>query len=167
MTMRIRPSLKGCILLVLLFGVIGANGKCDLAMRIWAELQQQIDDMQGQIDSQRQQIDHLTGAVCGLSAQSGNPTHPDLCEVVITETCGCGEVSGDVSFPHPDSGEVPPPKCGTVAGCRGTFTRIASGDVGSIEVEPNCDSGPSGGDDCECGFHLCGSSVCCNDCDVF
>jgi hypothetical protein len=138
--------------------------------------------MQGQIDSQRQQIDHR--AVCGLSAQSGNPTHPDLCEVVITETCGCGEVSGDVcacdpgpyfelescelgSFPHPDSGEVPPPKCGTVAGCRGTFTRIASGDVGSIEVEPNCDSGPSGGDDCECGFHLCGPSVCCNDCDVF
>jgi hypothetical protein len=116
--------------------------------------------------------------VCGLSVQSGNPTHPDLCEVVITETCGCDEVLGDAcacdsgpyfelvscevgSFPHPDSGEVPPPKCGTVAGCRGTFTRTAPGDVGSIEVKPNCDpeTPPSGGcsEPCDCG---CSAGVC-------
>ena len=45
MTIRIRPSLKGCLLLVLLFGMIGANGKCDMAMQIWADLQQQIARM--------------------------------------------------------------------------------------------------------------------------
>ena len=178
MTIRIRRSLKGCLLLVLLFGMIGANGKCDLAMRIWADLQQQID-------SQQQQIDQLTGAVCGLSVLTGNPTHPEFCEVVVTETCECEERL-DVcacdpgpnfelescergSFPHPDSGEGPPPKCGIVDGCRGTFTRIASGDVGSIEVEPTCepvDPGGSGGCplSCECGCDFSAVPIVCNDC---
>ncbi len=167
MTIRIRRSLKGCFLLVLLFGMIGANGKCDLAMRIWADLQQQIDDNQEQIDSQQQQIDQLTGAVCELSVLTGNPTHPEFCEVVVTEICDFNEsvacvcYPGDdfelescepvelqscesASFPHPDFGVDPPPKCDTVNGCRGTFTRTAAGDVGSIEVDPNC----AGGDGC-------------------
>jgi len=164
--------------------MIGADGKCDLAMRIWADLQQQIDDGQEQIDSQQQQIDQLTGAVCGLSVLTGNPTHPEFCEVVVPATCGCDEVLGGEcacdpgryfqlescepgSFPHPDSGEVPPPQCQTVKGCRGTFTRIASGDAGSVEVVSDCVPERSGErcSECKCDCHPCGSSWCCNDCD--
>ncbi len=82
MTIRIRRSLKGFLLLALFVGLIGAQGDggChQMAMRIWAGLQQQIDDNQEQIDSQQQQIDQLTGAVCELSMLTGNPIHPELC----------------------------------------------------------------------------------------
>ncbi len=75
MTIRIRRSLKGCLLLALFVGLIGAQGDggChQMAMRIWAGLQQQIDD-------QQEQIDQLTGAVCELSVLTGNPTHPEFC----------------------------------------------------------------------------------------
>ena len=75
MTLRIRRSLRGCLLLVLLLGIMGANGKCDLAMQIWAGLQEQIDDNREQIDSQQQQIDQLTGALCELSVL----TAPEIC----------------------------------------------------------------------------------------
>jgi hypothetical protein len=112
-------------------------------------------------NDQQEQIDQLTVAVCELSALTGNPTHPEFCEVVVTEICefeesvecvcdpgryfeleSCESVElvscESASFPHPGFGVVPPPKCDTVNGCRGTFTRIAAGDVRSIEVDPNC-----------------------------
>jgi hypothetical protein len=136
-------------------------------------------------DDQQEQIDQLTGTLCGLSVLTGNPAPPELCETVVTAVCECEEQvecrcdpgpffeqesceSG--SFPHPQFGEVPPPKCGIVDGCRGTFTRIAAGDVGSIEVDPNCkpkDGGCSGGcgcpADCDSGLCLpgCRSPSCC------
>ena len=133
-------------------------------------------------NDQQEQIDQLTSTVCGLSVLTGNPAPPELCEVVVTALCGCEEPVDCVcdpgpyfeeescesaSFPHPDFGEGPPPKCGIVDGCRGTFTRIAAGDVGSIEVDPNCDPigpGPSGDCPAECEFDCfpCGSSMCCN-----
>ena len=107
-------------------------------------------------DDQQEQIDQLTGTVCGLSVLTGNPAPPELCEVVATAICECEqkvecvcdpggshlelESCESAFFPHPEFGEVPPPKCEIVDGCRGTFTRIASGDVGSIEVDPNCES---------------------------
>jgi hypothetical protein len=118
-------------------------------------------------DDQQAQIDQLTSTVCGLSALTGNPAPPELCEVVVTEACDFNESvvcvcdPGDyfelescesleldscysASFSHPDIGVVPPPKCDTVNGCRGTFTRTAVGDVGSIEVDPNCKPGGGG-----------------------
>ena len=105
-------------------------------------------------DDQQAQINQLRRAVCGLAGTAGSLTHPEFCEVVVT-TCGCEQTvdcacdpgpyfelesceSG--SFPHPDFGESPPPKCGIVKGCQGTFTRIAAGDVEDIEVNPNCEA---------------------------
>jgi hypothetical protein len=126
-------------------------------------------------DDQQEQIDQLTATVCGLSVATGNPASPELCEVVVTEICEFDEsvecvcYPGDhfelVScepgcFPHPDFGEDPPPKCDTVNGCRGTFTRTEAGDVGTIEVDPNCKpggDGVSGGKPCPDGC-LCGSN---------
>ena len=130
-------------------------------------------------NDQQEQIDQLTVAVCELSALTDNPPHPELCEVVVTEVCGfeqsarCDCYPGDyfelescepfetvicesASIPQPDFGEDTPPKCDTVNACRGTFTRIAAGDVGSIVVDPNCTGGgcPPGGrpcpDGCQC-----------------
>ncbi len=143
----------------------------------------EVDQLAVKSDDQQEQIDQLTGTVCGLSVLTGNPAPPELCGVVVTAICECDERvrcacdSGPYfdlescesgSFPHPDFGESPPPKCGTVAGCQGTFTRIAAGDLGSIEVDPNCSSnGSSGGCPAECGqtgCFQCGSSRCCNDC---
>ena len=113
------------------------------------------DQLAAKSDDQQEQIDQLTGTLCGLSVLTGNPAPPELCETVVTAICGCEEEvacacdSGPYfeqesceseSFPHPAHGEDPPPKCGTVKGCRGTFTRIAAGDVGSIEVDPSCAS---------------------------
>jgi hypothetical protein len=118
-------------------------------------------------DDQHARIDQLTSTVCELSALTGNSAPPELCEVVVTEACDFDESvvcvcdPGDYfelescepvdlvscypsSFPNPDSDVVPPPKCDTVKGCRGTFTRTAAGDVGSIEVDPNCKSGGGG-----------------------
>jgi len=141
-------------------------------------------ELEAESDEQQAQINQLRRAVCGLSTVAGSLTHPEFCEVVVT-TCECDEEvecacdPGDyfdlescesASFPHPDFGEVPPPKCATVDGCRGTFTRIAPGDVGSIEVDPNCkpkDGGCSGGCGCpaECGpwgcVPGCRSPSCC------
>ena len=125
------------------------------------------DQLAAESDDQQAQIDQLTGTVCGLSVLTGNPAPPELCEVVVTEVCDfdesvvcvCDPGTGfelescesvelqsceSASFPHPDFGVVPPPKCDTVNGCRGTFTRIAAGDVGSIEVDPNCEPGGGG-----------------------
>jgi hypothetical protein len=104
-------------------------------------------------NDQQEQIDQLTGTVCGLSVLTGNPAPPELCETAVTAICACEqtvdcacdpglyfeqESCESADFPHPNVGENPPPKCGIVKGCRGTFTRIAAGDVGSIEVDPNC-----------------------------
>ena len=138
-------------------------------------------------DDQQAQIDQLTSTVCGLSAFTGNPAPPELCEVVVTEICDLNEsvecvcYPGDdfelescepvelescesASFPDPDFGEVPPPKCDTVNGCRGTFTRTAAGDVGNIVVDPNCaGDGPSGGGTCspDCPTYcLPGTRIC-------
>ena len=133
-------------------------------------------------NDQQEQIDQLAVTMCELSALTGNPAPPELCEVVVTEVCDfdesvvcvCDPGPGDyfelescefASFPHPKFGEVPPPKCGIVDGCRGTFTRIAVGDVGSIEVNPNCEpeTGCSGGCDCpaECAWGCeAGTTVC-------
>ncbi|MBW2579016.1 MAG: hypothetical protein JRE38_13280 [Deltaproteobacteria bacterium] len=103
-------------------------------------------------NDQQEQIDQLKRAVCGLSTVAGGPTHPEFCEVVVT-TCECFQTADcacdpgpdfelesceSASFPHPSLGKIPPPKCGTVAGCQGTFTRTAAGDVGDIEVNPHC-----------------------------
>jgi hypothetical protein len=73
------------------------------------------------------------------------------------ESCELG------SFPHPNFGKVPPPKCGIVDGCRGTFTRIAAGDEASVDVEARCSGGCSDCIPCppECVWRCPpGSSVC-------
>ena len=132
-------------------------------------------------NDQQEQIDHLTSTVCELSVLTGNPAPPELCEVVVTAVCAfIGETASECScdpgpffelescesvqlvscypgsFSHPDFGEDTPPKCDTVNACRGTFTRTAAGDVGSIVVDPNCTGGrcPPGGrpcpDGCQC-----------------
>jgi hypothetical protein len=123
------------------------------------------DQLAAESDSQQEQIDQLTGTLCGLSVLTGNPAPPELCEIVVTDLCGCQQDLIDClcesepffelescewpeSFPHPNFGEVPPPKCGIVDGCRGTFTRIAAGDAANIEVEAECEGTnppPSGG----------------------
>ena len=132
-------------------------------------------ELEAESDDQQAQINQLRRAVCGLSTVAGSPTHPEFCEVVVT-TCACQqtvdcacdpgpyfelESCESASFPHPDFGEDPPPKCGTVAGCQGTFTRIAAGDPESIEVDPNCKGDESGGKPCPDGC-LCGciGSIC-------
>ena len=157
---RTSTFLFGIFLLVMLsVGMIGAGERLlpegPLAL-LYAQIQAlfaESGELAAENDDQQAQINQLKRAVCGLSTVAGGPTHPEFCEVVVT-TCECEEVvecacdpgpnfeleiceSG--SFPHPQLGEVPPPKCGTVAGCQGTFTRIAAGDVGSIEVDPNCE----------------------------
>ena len=179
---------SGCIALALIalsIGMIGAGKQFPpegpLAF-LYAQVHAlfvEADQLAAESDDQQAQIDQLTGTVCGLSVLTGNPAPPELCEVVVTEICGCDEAVDCVcdpgpyfeeksceseSFPHPDFGELPPPKCGIVDGCRGTFTRTAVGDVGSIEVDPNCDSGRSGRCPAECEFDCfpCGSSMCCN-----
>jgi hypothetical protein len=111
------------------------------------------DQLAVKSDEQQEQIDQLTGTVCGMSVLTGNPAPPELCEIVVTDLCGCEQLvecacdpgpffelenCESESFPHPALGGSPPPKCGTVKGCRGTFTRIAAGDAGSIEVDPTC-----------------------------
>jgi len=132
-------------------------------------------------DDQQAQIDHLTGTVCGLSVLHGNPAPPELCEVVATAICECQqkvecvcdpggshvelESCESAFFPHPEFGEVPPPQCEIVDGCRGTFTRIAAGDVGSIEVGVGCEPDGGGCSGCTCPdscptFCLPGTSDC-------
>jgi hypothetical protein len=159
--------LSGWIVLVVIalsVGMIGAAERLPpegpLAL-LYAQIQAlfaESGELAAESDDQQAQINQLRRAVCGLSTVAGGPTHPEFCEVVVT-TCGCEqtvdcacdpgpyfelESCESASFPHPDFGEVPPPKCGAVAGCQGTFTRIAAGDVGSIEVDPNC----AGGNEC-------------------
>jgi len=145
----------------------------------------EVDQLAVKSDDQQEQIDQLTATVCGLSVLTGNPAPPELCEVVVTTVCECEErvecacdpgpyfelescESG--SFPHPQFGEVPPPKCGIVKGCQGTFTRIAAGDVGGIEVDLTCvpeDPGCSGCSRCPPGCQVClpgcSSPSCCLD----
>ncbi len=108
MTKRIRRVRKICLLLVLLFGMAGANGKCDrdLAMRIWADLQQQIDDNREQIGSQQQQIDQLTEAVCELSVLTDSPTLPLF----------CAPDQDDDDGPPPSGGCTDPCECGCSGG---------------------------------------------------
>ena len=134
-------------------------------------------------DDQQAQINQLRRAVCGLSTVAGSLTHPEFCEVVVTTCfrecdevveCACDpglnfelESCESVSFPHPDFGEDPSPKCETVAGCQGTFTRIAAGDVGKIAVDPNCRPPIipcSGGCECpaECLWSCPAGSTVCN-----
>ncbi len=166
---RSSTFLVGIFLLVMLsIGLIGAGERL-LPEGPLALLYDQIHALfveagllAAESDDQQAQIDQLTGTVCGLSVLTGNPAPPELCETAVTAICACEqtvdcacdpgpyfelESCESASFPHPNFGEVPPPKCGAVAGCQGTFTRIAAGDVGSIEVDPNCVSSvprPSG-----------------------
>jgi hypothetical protein len=70
MSKRIRHSLKGCLLLVLFVGLIGADGHCQLALGIVANLQQQIDDQQAQIDD-------LTTLLCDLYDLTDNGPIPE------------------------------------------------------------------------------------------
>ncbi len=170
---RTSTFLVGIFLLVMLsVGLIGAAERVPpegpLAL-LYAQIHAMFVEtglLAAESDDQQAQINQLRRAVCGLSTVAGSLTHPEFCEVVVTTCfrecdevveCACDpwlnfelESCESVSFPHPDFGEVPPPKCGTVSGCRGTFTRIAAGDVGSIEVDPNCEPEaplPSGGGD--------------------
>jgi len=132
------------------------------------------DQLAAESDDQQDQIDQLTVAVCGLSVLTDNPTPPEFCEGVVTAVCGCEVEVIDClcepgpnfvlescewpeSFPHPDFGEDLPPKCGTVEGCRGTFTRIAEGDAGDIKVDATCkqETPPSGTSRCPPGCHVC------------
>ena len=168
---RTSTFLVGIFLLVMLsVGMIGAADRLPpegpLAL-LYAQIHALFVEtglLAAESNDQQEQIDQLTSTVCGLSALTGNPAPPELCEVVVTEVCDFDESvvcvcdPGDyfelescesvelvscesASFPHPDFGVDPPPKCDTVNGCRGTFTRIAAGDVGSIEVDPNCYGG--------------------------
>ncbi len=141
------------------------------------------DQLAAESDSQQEQIDQLTGTLCGLSVLTDNPTPPEFCEGIVTTTCACEwdvtececdpgdffelESCESGSFPHPDFGEQPPPKCGIVDGCRGTFTRIAAGDEASVEVEAECEGGDvcSGCDPCpECDCGCDEEGICINDC---
>jgi len=166
---RTSAFLFGIFLLVMLsVGMIGAGERPPpegpLAL-LYAQIQAlfaESDELAAESDDQQAQINQLRRAVCGLSTVAGGPTHPEFCEVVVT-TCECEEVvecacdpgpdfelesCEPASFPHPNLGEVPPPKCGAVAGCKGTFTRTAAGDVGSIAVGASCkpeDGGFPGG----------------------
>ena len=146
----------------------------------------QADQLAAKSDDQQEQIDQLTGTVCGLSVLTGNPAPPELCEVVITAVCTCDQDVRDCRcdsgpffelescesgfFPSPDPtpehGEGPPAKCTLFEGCRGTFTRIAAGDEANVEVEAECGGDCSG---CACpaecgpwGCYPCGASLCCN-----
>ncbi len=112
-------------------------------------------------DDQQEQIDQLTGTVCGLSVLTGNPAPPELCETVVTAFCACErdviechcdpgpffelESCESGRFPSPDPmpepGEGPPPRCTLFDGCQGTFTRIAAGDEASVDVEAVCSGG--------------------------
>ncbi len=47
------------------------------------------DQLAANSDDQQEQIDQLTGTVCGLSVLTGNPAPPELCEVVVTAVCAC------------------------------------------------------------------------------
>jgi hypothetical protein len=116
-------------------------------------------------NDQQEQIDQLTGTLCGLSVLTGNPAPPELCEVVVTEICRCQLEVADCDcdpgpffdlescesgyfpspYPTPEPGGGPPPKCTLFEGCRGTFTRIAAGDEASVKVEAECSGGNSGG----------------------
>jgi hypothetical protein len=138
-------------------------------------------------NDQQEQIDQLTGTLCGLSVLTGNPAPPELCEVVVTEICRCqlevadcdcdpgpffdlescesGYFPSPYPTPEPGGGD-PPPKCTLFKGCRGTFTRTAAGDEASAKVEAEC-SGGNPGDDCpaECAWGCAaGSSVCLGGC---
>ena len=157
---RNRRRLSGWIVLAVIalsVGMIGAGERLP-PKGPWALLYTQIhalfvevDQLAAESEGQQEQIDQLTGTICGLSVLTGNPAPPEFCETVVTAVCECDEriecacdpgpyfeleTCESGSFPHPDFGEVPPPRCGMVNGCRGTFTRIASGDVGGIEVDP-------------------------------
>lgn len=134
-------------------------------------------------DDQQEQIDQLTGTLCGLSVLTGNPAPQELCETVVTDLCGCTleliecgcdpgpyfelESCESGYFPSPDPtpepGEGPPPKCPLFEGCRGTFTRTAAGDEASVKVEAKCEGGCSGCFPCppECSWGCYrGTSVC-------
>ncbi len=183
------------VVIALSFGMIGAGERVPpegpLAL-LYAQIHALFVEtglLAAESNDQQEQIDQLAVAMCELSVLTGNPAPPELCEVVATTICGCEEqvecvcdpgpyfelescesvelVSCEsASFPHPDFGVVPPPKCDTVNGCRGTFTRIAAGDAGSIEVEAECSGGSSGRDppcpECECGCDAEG--ICIIDC---
>jgi hypothetical protein len=177
------------VVIALAVGMIGAgerfppNGPLAFLSAQIRALFVEADQLAAENDDQQEQIDQLTDTLCALSVLTDNPAPPELCEIVVTELCGCQREVIDCecdpglffelescesgSFPSldpvPGPGERPPPQCTVFEGCRGTFTRIAAGDEASVEVVAEC-SGPSGGDDCECGSHQCGSSVCCNDC---
>jgi hypothetical protein len=162
--------LSGWIVLAVItlsIGLIGAGERLPpegpLA-QLYAQIHElfiETGELEAESDDQQVQINQLRRAVCGLSGVAGSPTHPEFCEVVVTiceceerVECACDpglnfelESCESRSFPHPDFGESPPPKCGTVAGCQGTFTGTTPGDVGNIKVDPNCkpkDGGCSG-----------------------
>ena len=186
---RTRTFFFGIFLLVMLsVGMIGAGERlppegplAQLYAQIHA-LFNETGELEAESDEQQTQINQLRRAVCGLSTVAGSLTHPEFCEVVVTTCfrecdkvveCACDpglnfelESCESVSFPHPDFGESPPPKCGTVSGCRGTFTRIAAGDVENIEVNPNCEAEgppPSGTPPCNplcpCGCNSSGNCI--------
>jgi hypothetical protein len=185
--------LSGWIVLVVIalaVGMIGASErlppKGPLAF-LYAQIHAlfvEADDLAAESDNQQEQIDQLTSTLCGLSVLTDNPTPPEFCEGIVTAVCGCEQdlidclcEPGDFfelescesgSFPHPDFGEQPPPKCWVVEGCRGTFTRIAAGDAANIEVEAECEGtnpGGSGGDRCpECDHGCDEEGVCRSGC---
>ena len=55
MTKILRNPAKAGLLLALLLGLLG-NGRCQMAMEIWEDLQAQLDSQQEQLDAQQDQI---------------------------------------------------------------------------------------------------------------
>ena len=151
-----RSSVRVIVLFGLCMGLIGAGGEFQCARGVVAFLQSEIAALASATADQQEQIDQLTGALCGLSVQTGNPAPAELCELVVTVAC---ESSKDVSSCECDPGalfvlescetdyslpcvaEPGGPPCRPLEGCRATFTRIAAGDDTSVEVLANCSGG--------------------------
>ena len=110
------------VVIALSVAVIGAGGQFPpegpLAL-LYAQIHAlfvEADQLAAESDDQQEQIDQLTGAVCELSVLTGNPTHPEFCEVVVTKTCDCEERSECACDPGPyfelescESGYFPSP----------------------------------------------------------
>jgi hypothetical protein len=75
MTKIFRHPAKVGLLLALLMGLLG-TGQCEMAMKIWAGLQEQLDSQKEQLDSQKEQLDSQQDQICLLYEASDLPFPP-------------------------------------------------------------------------------------------